>query len=84
MIEVLAAASEFEDRSLVGAKRTEGKEFDRLEKDVKEQLKNVLGLRLEGKLYRRPVCKRTAIFLYAHLLRVPVSNSALIKGEVST
>jgi translocation protein SEC63 len=80
MIEVMSAASEFEDASLVGVKRKEGKEFDRFEKNVKERLKDVLGTPLEGKLYRRPSCKRAAVFLYAHLLRVPVDDSALIKG----
>jgi len=54
--------------------------YDRLQNQVKEAMKKVTGDKLEGELYKTLPSKRAAIFIYAHLLRVPIDDISLLKG----
>ena len=54
--------------------------FATLEEKVTEQLWIVCGEKLEGALYERSHCRKAAVLIYAHLLRVSINDVALLRG----
>ena len=82
-VEIVAAAAELED-FLVHCKSVKSSEYDRLQNQVKEQLKNLTGEKLDGELYRKSLVQKAAILIYAHLLRVPINDNALLAGRWQT
>ncbi|KAH9814020.1 Sec63 Brl domain-containing protein [Melampsora americana] len=80
-IEVLSASEELKLLHQRNAKLYESKDFQRLEDQVKTALFNLTGEKLDGKLYNNgeKYVRRTAILLYAHMLRIPITDTALLK-----
>lgn len=80
-IEVLSASIELKLLHRRNVKLYESKNFQRLEDQVKTALFNSTGEKLDGKLYNNgeKYVRRMAILLYAHMLRVPITDTALLK-----
>jgi translocation protein SEC63 len=80
LIAILSSASEFMDKSPVKPRLKNRKGLQKLEEQVKEALKERTGEVLEGRLYNKPATKRAALYVYAHLLRVPINDTSLLRG----
>lgn len=78
-VEIVAASTELE-LFLGQSTSWKSNEFDRLQNQVKEQLKLVAGERMEGQLYRNKVAQRAGVLIYAHLLRIPINDTAILSG----
>ena len=81
LVEILSASVEFSEDAPGGPILRQRKEFDKLERIVKEYMKAHTEDRLEGQLFKKPSAKRAAVLIYAHLLRVPIDDLNLLKGE---
>ena len=85
-VEILAASVEFSPEAPKGGavRSKKEKEFNKLEAAVKEAMKQyVPETQLAGSLYRKPYAKKAAVLIYAHLLRVPIDDISLLRGEQS-
>lgn len=82
-ISIIAAAQEMKD--MVSTKKAKAvvssQAFASLEEKVKEQLRIVCGEKLEGALYERSHCRKAAVLIYAHLLRVTINDVAVLRGQ---
>lgn len=79
---IVSAASEFE--VLLGKRQSlKSPQFDRLQNTVKDQLFKLTGERMDGQLFRQSETQKAAIFIYAHLLRIPVQDPSLALGKSS-
>lgn len=80
-IEILSASAEFKVLEKRNLKLYGSKEAKKLEDQVKTTLFNLTGEKLDGKLYGsgEKHVRRTATLLYAHMLRIPISDAALLK-----
>jgi hypothetical protein len=45
--------------------------------------KHIPDVQLAGSLYRKAYAKKAAVFIYAHLLRVPIDDLSLLRGKHS-
>lgn len=83
-VEILAASVEFSPQAPKGAalRSKKEKEFNKLEAAVKDAMKQYTpDTQLAGSLYRKTYAKKAAVFIYAHLLRVPIDDLTLLKGK---
>lgn len=65
------------------AKGKSAQAHDRLQNQVREAMKKVTEDKLDGDFYKTVASKRVAILIYAHLLRVPIGDVSLLRGESS-
>lgn len=81
-VEVLSASSEFKLLDKRNEKLFATKDFKELEDLVQSTLSSLTGEKLVGKLYNgeRHV-RRTGTLLYAHMLRIPIKDNAILKGN---
>lgn len=82
-VEVLCSSIEFQIiESKYRGVFESNKNFKKLEDQVTTTLFNSTGEKLDGKLYSNPqekFVKRTAVVIYAHLFRIPITDDALLK-----
>lgn len=81
MLQIIAAADEFSAKAPGGNLIRHSKAVDQLEEKVKEAMQDLTTDKLEGDILKHPHARRAAVLLYAHLLRVPISNLGLLKGK---
>lgn len=94
-VELLAASLEYSDENpkekLVKygptGKANQGKaatDYTTLETDVRQAIESLLPAEKEllddSALLKKPAAKRAAVYIYAHLLRVPIENIGLLRG----
>ncbi|PLW15183.1 hypothetical protein PCANC_12847 [Puccinia coronata f. sp. avenae] len=84
-IEVLCSSLEFKELESKHSRALESnKSFERLKDEVTKTLLESTGEKLEGELYNNDnekFIKRTAVLVYAHLFRIPISDVAILKAK---
>ncbi|CAH7684565.1 Sec63 Brl domain-domain-containing protein [Phakopsora pachyrhizi] len=80
-VEVLSASLEFKALESKNLKVFNRKDFKKLEDQVITTLFNSTGEKLKGKLYDggERYVERTAVLIYAHLFRIPISDLSILK-----
>ena len=79
-VEVVSSAEEFAASS-TKASAFKTSEFDRLQNAVRDRLSKLTGDKIEGQLYRQSATRKTAILIYAHLLRIPINDMDLLTEQ---
>ncbi|PLW10486.1 hypothetical protein PCASD_09631 [Puccinia coronata f. sp. avenae] len=84
-VEVLSSSLEFKALESKYSRVFESnKSYKKLEDQVTTTLFNSTGEKLEGRLYNNnneKFVKRTAVLIYAHLFRIPISDVAVLKAK---
>jgi translocation protein SEC63 len=84
-VEVLCSSLEFKALESKHIRVFESnKSYKKLEDQVTTTLFNSTGEKLEGRLYNNSsekFVKRTAVLVYAHMFRIPISDVAILNGE---
>ncbi|OAV88272.1 hypothetical protein PTTG_29092 [Puccinia triticina 1-1 BBBD Race 1] len=84
-VEVLCSSLEFKALESKHSRVFEAnKSYKKLEDQVTTTLFNSTGEKLEGSLYNNSTerfVKRTAVLVYAHLFRIPISDVAILKAK---
>jgi translocation protein SEC63 len=87
-VEVLSSSLEFKALESKYSRVFESnKSYKKLEDQVTTTLFNSTGEKLEGRLYNNnneKFVKRTAVLIYAHLFRIPISDVAVLKGSFNS
>ncbi|WAQ92533.1 hypothetical protein PtA15_17A14 [Puccinia triticina] len=84
-IEILCSSLEFKALESKHSRVFEAnKSYKKLEDQVTTTLFNSTGEKLEGTLYNNSsekFVKRTAVLVYAHMFRIPISDAAILKAK---